>query len=180
MLDVAVAYNRYKFLGHEFLTWLWFVTENEEDTLKNAEGQTVTLEIGNRIVLVNTYSNAEESITIKGDDAGLEEGVMALKKGAVVTEMNMVFKEGDHDWRFGMKGESLNINGLKPPDTGTIETKDDIEGAVLEKVYLYEKVIVVLDALYKKFVELRLSEEWAKEVVPKMRGWVSHQRHQTS
>ena len=29
MLDVAVAYNRFKFLGEEFLTWLWFVIDQD-------------------------------------------------------------------------------------------------------------------------------------------------------
>jgi len=37
MLDVSVAYNRYKFLGHEFLTWLWFMIETDKDTLISPE-----------------------------------------------------------------------------------------------------------------------------------------------
>ena len=31
MLDLAVAYNRYRFLGDEFLTWLWYTIENDPD-----------------------------------------------------------------------------------------------------------------------------------------------------
>ena len=34
MLDIAVAYNRYKFLGNEFLTWLWFMIETDESSFR--------------------------------------------------------------------------------------------------------------------------------------------------
>ena len=72
MLDVAVAYNRFKFLGDEFLTWLWFIIENDPKYLKNFSPDTSSLEIGNLIVLENRRQQTVESITIKGDDANLE------------------------------------------------------------------------------------------------------------
>ena len=28
MLDIATAYNKYKFLGNDYLTWIWFLIEN--------------------------------------------------------------------------------------------------------------------------------------------------------
>ncbi len=45
MLDVAVAYSRYQFLGEEFLTWLWFVIENNQDLFKNFDKDFVALEV---------------------------------------------------------------------------------------------------------------------------------------
>src|SRR4030043_36420 len=89
MLDVSVSYNRYKFIGHEFLTWLWFLIEKNPDILKQLNPDLVSLEIGNRVMLENTTRDSLETITIKGDDAGMEEGILALKKGAVVTELNL-------------------------------------------------------------------------------------------
>ena len=53
------------------------------------------LEIGNRVVLVNQIDeDALETVTIKGDQAWLEEGLLALQKGAVVTEINLVMRAG--------------------------------------------------------------------------------------
>ena len=71
MLDVAVAYNRFKFLGDEFLTWLWFWIEN--DTGGSADDPKADLRIGNRLVLENRAHDRKESITITGDDAGRRE-----------------------------------------------------------------------------------------------------------
>jgi hypothetical protein len=89
MIDVATAYNRYKFLGEEFLTWLWYVIENNQNLIKNFDRDFVGLEIGDRIVFENRRKESPERITIKGEGAGLEEGILALKNGALVTELNL-------------------------------------------------------------------------------------------
>jgi len=172
MLDVSVAYNRYQFLGHEFLTWLWYVIENDQERLPNPESKKVSLEIGNRVVLENRVNDALESITIKGDDAGLEEGVLALRKGAVVTQINLAYTEGDHQWHFTINGESLSLTGLKTPETGAVETKDDIEGAILEKVFLYGKAVELVDHLYRQFIRLRISSQWSENVLPQLKQWI--------
>jgi hypothetical protein len=92
MLDVAVAYNRYKFIGNEFLTWLWFTIETNQPFFKTVDETITSINLGNRMVLENSINDAIEIITIKGDDAGLEEGLLSLRKGAVVVEMNIPIK----------------------------------------------------------------------------------------
>ena len=77
MLDVAVAYNRYKFLGEEFLTWLWYGIEKDQNLFKNFDQGFVALEVGNRIVFENRRKESAARITIQGEGAGLEEGVLA-------------------------------------------------------------------------------------------------------
>jgi hypothetical protein len=173
MLDVAIAYNRYRFLGNEFLTWLWYTLENRSSQLVEIDADLSTLEIGNRMVLENRRSEGLESITIKGDDAGLEEGLLALKKGALVTEMNLIYHSGDNTWQFNLKGESLNISSFKTPETAVTQTKEDIEGAVLEKIFLYEKVIHFIEGAFRHFVRLRISEDWGKNIIAQMKQWIN-------
>lgn len=173
MIDVSVSYNRYKFLGEEFLTWLWFIIEEDVALLTELDPDGAQLTIGNRIVLENRHQDTVESITIKGDDAGLEEGVISLRKGAVVTEMNLSYKSGENQWIFNLKGESLSFSGLKPPETALVDRKEDIEGAVLEKIYLYDKISKFLDAVFGKFIHLRVSNAWLDQVVPRMRTWIA-------
>jgi len=173
MLDVAIAYNRYGFLGNEFLTWLWYTLENHSAQLAEIDADLSALEIGNRMVLENRRNEGLETITIKGDDAGLEEGLLALKKGALVTEMNLLYRSGDNTWQFNLKGESLNISSFKTPETAGTETKEDIEGAVLEKIFLYEKVILFVEGAFRHFVGLRISENWDKKIITQIRQWIN-------
>ena len=173
MLDVSVAYNRYKFLGHEFLTWLWYMIDTDKDKLLDPAAGLEDMFIGNRVVLENSSHNRDEVITIKGDGAGLEEGVIALQKGAKVTEINLVVRAGENEWRFNLKGESLNLSSLKTPETGRVEQAEDVEGAVLEKIYLYEKALDLTSHLYRLFIDSRLRPEWEEAVVKNISRWIS-------
>lgn len=172
MLDVAVAYNRYKFIGNEFLTWLWFTIETNQFFFKTVDDSITSIYLGNRIVLENIINDATEIIIIKGDDAGLEEGILSLRKGAVVVEMNVSCKTENQEWKFSLKGESLSFSGLKVPETGPIETKDDIEGIVLEKAYRYEKAMALTNSLFNNFLKLRITDEWTDMVLPQMKKWI--------
>ena len=176
MLDIAIAYDRYKFIGHEFLTWLWYALDNAPDELEKLDPTIRALEVGNRIVLKNQTENGDETISIKGDTAGLEEGLLALAKGAMVTEINLVYKTEEHQWQFSLKGESLGFTSLKTPETGNIETQDDIEGMVLEKAYLLEKATGLLDGLFHHFIALRVSATWMNATLPQLRTWVEKSR----
>jgi len=64
MLDVSVSYNRYKFLGYEFLTWLWFLIEKERTIIKELNPDLASLEIGNRVALENRVN--ELVLVLKG------------------------------------------------------------------------------------------------------------------
>jgi hypothetical protein len=172
MLDVAVAYNRYKFIGNEFLTWLWFTIETNQPFFKTVDETITSINLGNRMVLENNINDASEIITIKGDDAGLEEGLLSLRKGAVVVEMNISYKAENQEWKFTLKGESLSFSGLKVPETGPVESKDDIEGLVLEKAYLYEKAINVVTNLFNSFLKLRSTDRWNQTTVPEIKNWL--------
>lgn len=172
MLDIAVAYNRYRFLGNEFLTWLWFAIENDMDSIRQCDADLVDLSIGNRMVLENRLANGKENITIKGDAAGLEEAILALSKGALITDLHLVYKSGPVQWQFALKGEGLSFSGLKLPETGPIETREDMEGIILEKIYLYDKIFEFIDKLYQVFIKMRLSEAWNSRIRPALKQWL--------
>jgi hypothetical protein len=172
MLDVAVAYNRFRFLGNEFLTWLWFTIENEPESLKHAWSEPISLEIGNRIVLENRIRDAVETVTIKGDEANLEEGILALRKGAVVIEMNLHLQTGDQQWTFTIKGESLSFSNFKTPFAGPGETEEDIAGLVIQKVDLFDQPVEIMKALFARFIKLRISDQWRKTGTTKISTWL--------
>jgi len=171
MLDVTVAYNRFKFLGEEFLTWLWFVIEKDPVILKKADPDLTSLEIGNRIVLEKRHKKSVERITIKGENAGLEEAMLALQKGALVAELNLVYRSTKQKWQFTIKGESLNLSSLKTPKTTAPESPGDMAGVVLEKIFLYDKILQFLDKLYKTFIKYRVSTRWQKRDISLIKKW---------
>jgi len=171
MLDIAVAYNRFKFLGEEFLTWLWFVIDQDPTILRKADSDLTSLEIGNRIVLEKRHKKDVERITIKGENAGLEEAMLALQKGALVAELNLVYRSAEQKWQFTLKGESLNLSSIQTPKIAAPHSPEDMEGFILEKIFLYDKILQFIEKLYKTFIKYRLSDDWQKRDIALIKKW---------
>lgn len=175
-LDIATAYNQYKFLGQEFLLWLWYVSEKDPGSINGILEKDQSLEItfGNNIVIENEkVGGAKEKLTIKGEDAGLEEALMALNKGGDTVQANFIFKLDDMDFNFTIKGEDLSLKGLKFKVETSNKGKEEIEAAILEKMYLNKMLFSCLDSLYAFFVESRLTGDWETKIVPGIKNWVS-------
>ncbi len=172
MLDIATAYKRYSFLGHEFLTWLWYLIETDGHRLGQVDPPAIVLILGKRIVLENPRENHAEKITIKGEYANFEAGILPLRQGSLVTELSLEAKSAEMTWEFNLKGESLSISAMKMSTTGPIESLDDVEGALLEKVYLLETILQFIDSLFERFIKMRVSNDWEDKVVPQIRAWI--------
>jgi hypothetical protein len=191
MPPVTEAFENYQFLGNEFLTWLWFCIENEPQTVKDPSGNDATLMLHKKVVLKKTTGKTV-SITIQKDSGEeAEEGMLALKGGAIVTELSLLMNIGDVEWTFSIKGDSFHFNSLKPsvemPDAEPVEPapdsqgpeqagdkqRHDFEASVLDRTYLYIQAVDVLDGLFKKYVLLRLSDDWEGATVPAMKKWIA-------
>ena len=172
MLDIAVAYNRFKFLGDEFLTWLWFVIEHDPAVLRSTDPDLTSFEIGNRIVLEKKHKKTFERITIKGEDAGLKEARVALQNGALVVELNLIYRSAQQKWQFTLKGESLNLSSLRTPKIASADNPDDVEESVLEKIFLYDKILQFIEKLYKTFIKLRASNRWQSHEIYLIKKWL--------
>ncbi len=181
MLDIATAFNKYGFLGNDFLTWIWFQIETDADNIiydpsasrgERPQGQRLVLEMGNTMKLeIPKGDKATEKITIKGDQAGLEEAKIALKKGGKVTEMNLIIKlSEEEEYSLTFRGQSFNITSLKCPAVGRVEAEDEVEGAVLEKAYFVERVTRILQDMFRYFVVARINPDADLEL--DMRMWI--------
>ncbi len=172
MLDLVVAYNRYRFLGDEFLTWLWYTIENDPGVFKSADPDCQSLEVGNRIVFENRKTKSVERITIKGDEAGLEEGRLALRKGALVSEIALIFKTGEYIWQFSVKGESLNVSSLKTPGPSLPQSPEQMDDFILEKTGQVDKILKFIEKTFSSFIRSRVSSKWMSKIVPSIKKWI--------
>ncbi|MBI9077890.1 MAG: hypothetical protein JEZ02_21000 [Desulfatibacillum sp.] len=171
MIDVSVSFKRYSFLGLEFLTWLWWATEEDSEQVTRAAGEPAVLYVGNRIVLEKTQREDVERVTIKGDAAQMDEGILALKKGAQVRDVNLIMEIGDSKWAFNLNSETMAFSGLKTPPTAPVRVVDEMEGAIIEKAAFIEKPLTIMHNIFKHFITLRISPEWKDEVL-KVRKWI--------
>ena len=84
----------------------------------------------------------------------------------------LLYKSAELTWQFTLKGESLNVSSLNIPNIGLPESDENLEGFVLEKIFLYDKILNFIEYIFIHFVKLRLSNRWQKKMVPEIRNWI--------
>jgi hypothetical protein len=178
-----------RFVGREFLLWLWFESEIFDATLETREHGSFGLWLERKLVL----SLIKESTRITAPNPGLgPEAKAALRRGQLPQSAGLRITLKDTETSLALDAERLAVTGLKlntvlddaddePPSelieelTGTRrrpggaqkEQLEDAEDEVFyERMRLTTEVESVIEALYRDFLELRLGPAWDKHIVP--------------
>ncbi|WP_394834710.1 hypothetical protein LVJ94_50270 [Pendulispora rubella] len=179
-----------RFVGREFLLWLWFESEIFEGTLSTKSHGEFALWVERQIAL----SLGKEEVTrIKGAyPAGTREAKEALLRGKMPDTAGLHLSWHDHQAGFIFKAEPMAISGLTLPTVlgGEDEEeapppearpkgrrrKAEAEGdegheAFYERMRLTREVEEILEALYRDFLTLRLGAAWTDTVAPALSAW---------
>ena len=188
-LDLVDRIELRRFVGRELLLWLWFESEVFEATLSTAKHGPFGFWLEGRLVL----SEGREVTTIKGGMPGHHrEAKESLLRGKSPELAGVHLTFGDHDVRLALKGEALAIAGLvaptpekeeKPaieamaegarPKTTKKKESADAHDGFYARMQLAHEVEGVIEALYRDFLTLRLSDAWSSHVLPAIEAWVA-------
>jgi hypothetical protein len=182
-----------RFVGREFLLWLWFESELFDATLRTAAHGSFGLWFEKRL----TLSVEKRSTRIVGPTPGFgREAKEALLAGQLPESAGIRVALRETETGFFLKAEGLSISGLK---LATVldrkeerepelvremkgahkgkkkgkkrEADDDAHELFYERMQLTAEIEEILEALYSDFRALRLSARWNDEVVPSLRAW---------
>jgi len=160
-----------RFLGYEFLTWLWFFTEHEKGMIKFSDEQQAEVNLGERVVLT-LPGEGKERVVCTTQANSLHEARTALQQGKLVQEIQLFIRIADDEYFLTLDSSLWGVKGLKTPKQLSEFDKEDLEGRFLEKMYFMEKVSAVLNALYRKYLGQRLDPGWESDVLPLFRQWI--------
>ena len=168
-MNLIDSINQTRFLGKEFLTWLWYRSELQGGAFTLEGEKSATLWFDDKIVLELAFDNVREVNTIRGENpTGTEEAKAALRMGKKVAAAKLGMSMSSRDWSFSITGEELSLSGVKVP--ALLAAEEDEQ--VLERLTLLEELEAVLDELYRQFMVLRTeSGEWKAEL-EKIQQWV--------
>jgi recombination associated protein RdgC len=166
------------FFGQEFLTWLWYKSEER--------GGAIDLPgIGDLIVVFEKHMLLEygdgdsfEKVICQGLQAEMKEARTGLRMGKKLEQARILLARGEYEWNLTIKASRFEFKSVKAPKTMAAgEESDDpdaIEGRILEKIGMYEEVIHLVDELFRLYLETRLAASWGAEL-EKIRNWVNTQ-----
>ena len=152
------ALNDGRFLGSEFLTWVWFFIERLGGSIQ-AGDKIANVHLGERMVLV-LPGDRKERVVCTTQTNFLHEARTGLRQGKVVDEAQLFFIIGENEYFLTLDSSLWALKGLKTPKQLPDYGREDPDGRFLEKMYFIEEVFSVLDALYMRFLAERLTPGW--------------------
>lgn len=171
MTDIIDRVERFRFLGREFLLWLWVETEAFETDFRPTGVNPVALWFESRLALA---FDEDEALLKSASPAQSPEAKEALRRGKLPKEARLrVIREG-LEYAFTMKADTLGLTAVSIP--AELKTREDTMDEVLyERMRLLEDLETTLEALYGDFLRLRLSPAWEADIVPEMGRWAHGQ-----
>ena len=160
-------------IGREFLTWLWFKSEERNGrVLIPGVGESEVFFI-RRLVLESGDGEYAETVVCQGLHADLKEGKEALRQGKKITAARLRVAHDKTEWEFTFKADRFHFQSMKLPTLPENDGEEtDREGQLLERIALIEKASGMMDLLFQSFLERRLSNDWEAEL-SRMHRWIS-------
>ena len=158
-------------LGKEFLTWLWFQSDVAPGAFVDKDGQPFSVSMEQRIVVQGGQGEAEETASVAGTLSPLREARFGLGKGKKVTRATIRMEKDELAFQLTLSADDFTLGSMKFPKVEKPEEDDDPDAMLLERFYLMEVCLGLLESLYASFLRLRLSAAWG-ETVQEITAWI--------
>jgi hypothetical protein len=167
-MDLLDLINSQRFLGSEFMMWIWFKCDCYDGILDVKGHGKLEVVFDDALTLEAYMAETERSDLKGGAPAFSPEAKTALRHGKRVSKAKLrIVKEG-REWLFTLKAENLDVASAKIP---AVLSRDDDE-RFFERMYLLEELEEILERIYEEFLHLRLSSKWGALVLPAMYTWI--------
>lgn len=147
------------FLGREFLTWLWFVSESQNHRIQVPGFGEFMFFVDDKIVLSSPGGSVHENTLKGGTPAYGTEAQTALASGKLVQEAKFIMQQGESEWTWSMRADDLAFRGLRLP----VVTEGDAAAHMLRRFEWMQLLTDVVDALYNEYMGIRLSSSFKTE-----------------
>jgi len=172
-MDLSLVERENTLLGQDFLTWLWYKTDRENIMFKLEDNRTFTLQMEQKVSVQGGEGETKATTTVSSPGSELTEAKTGLGTGKKVSKAQLLFAMDEDDWLVTVNAADFGLSGLKTPKVATKDDEgDDPDAKFLEKMFLVERCLEMLDIVFREFLRLRMSKEWAEESAS-VKLWIS-------
>lgn len=176
-MDLVDLIEEKRFLGQEFLTWLWFKSEERGGTILLPEaGEDVQVVFEKHMLLEYGEGESQESLICRGLQTELKEARTGLLMGKKLQQARVHLVRGQFEWNLSLSGSLLEYRNVKPPRTmATADESGDpeaLEARLLDHMGIFETAVKTVDDLFRLFLKIRVDRSlWEKELSG-IQAWV--------
>jgi len=159
---------RKTFLGEEFLTWLWYLSETAGGPIEVRGCGSCRIAMGQEMVLGNAEGGDVQTVVLRGEmPSASAEAREALGAGKKLKRAKIYLTLDGVQWSFALTGATLAISGLRVPSAAGL----DFDSRCLERLGAMERVSGAVYGLFEQFLELRVESDRWEELIGRMRKW---------
>lgn len=178
-MDLVDIIAEKRFVGQEFLTWLWWKSEERGGSIALPEQGDITVVFEKHMLLEYGEGETNEKLICSGLQTELQEARTGLRMGKKLEQARIQLMHGQYEYNFTLAAALMEFRNVKLPKTAETETDaganpEETEGMILERIYLFEELIRVVNSLFKLFLQTRVSDRWMEELAT-IRNWVNSQ-----
>ena len=175
-MDLVDIIAEKRFIGQEFVTWLWFKSEERGGAVDIPGIGDVVVVFEKHILLEYGDGDSREKVICQGLQAEMSEARTGLRMGKKLEQARILLGRGEYEWNLTLRASMFDFKSVKPPKTmATSEESDDpdaVEGRIIEKISLYEQALHLVDEMFRMFLHVRLSDDWTNELL-RLRQWIN-------
>ena len=166
-----------RFLGQEFLTWLWWKSEERGGSVALPDDGDITVAFEKHMLLESGEGESSEKLVCTGLQTELQEARTGLQMGKKLEQARIVLGIGSYEYSFTLAGALMEYRNVRLPKTEATEHDGDenteaVEGMILERIFLFEELMRIVNTLFGIFLKVRLDVGWRDEL-QKIRAWVA-------
>ncbi len=174
-MDLVDLIAEKRFLGQEFLTWLWWKSEERGGVVALPGEGDIVIVFEKHMLLEYGEGDTNEKLICRGLQTELQEARTGLTMGKKLEQARIQLTYNDYEWNFTMAAALMEFRNVKLPKTAGTENSNDPEereGMLLERIHLFEELIRIFLELYRVFIKVRVTDAWRDELL-KIREWVA-------
>ena len=175
-MDVVDLMVEKRFLGQEFLTWLWWKSEERGGSVELPGYGDITVVFEKHMLLEYGEGEYSEKLVCTGLQAELKEARTGLLVGKKLEQARVQIIKDSYEFNVTLGAALFEFRNVRLPKTAATEqgagnTEAETEGLILERVFLFEELVRIVNDLFRLFLKNRLSESWQEELLT-IRKWV--------
>lgn len=175
-MDLVDLIHEKRFLGQEFLAWLWYKSEERGGSVEVPGRGDVLVVFEKHMLLEYGEGDASEKVICRGLQTELREARAGLGLAKKPEQARVRLAWGDYEFSVTLAAAIFEFRNVRLPKTAGSEEDDgraeSLEGRILERIALFEELTRLVDDLYRMYINVRASQLWNEELV-KIRAWIN-------
>lgn len=176
-MDLVELIEEKRFLGQEFLTWLWSKSEERGGSIALPNRGDVQVVFEKHMLLESGQGESSEKLICSGLQTELLEARTGLRIGKKLEQARIQLIQDTYEYNFTLAAAMMEFRSVRLPKTAGSEGEgadnpEETEGMMLERIYLFEELVRIVNDLFRLFLFVRISDDWPKEV-QRINSWIN-------